>query len=82
MNCRTGILAPALALTRMMFARPAYATTYSIPVVGRWSTLQVGLQIPSTPAWAHDVALNAFQAWNMAQVWFEESYFPGGRVEA
>jgi hypothetical protein len=63
-----------------MFARPAYATTYSIPVVGRWSTLQVGLQIPSTPAWAHDLILNASRAWNVAQVWFAQNYFPGGRA--
>ena len=77
---RAGILAPALALILIMFARPAYATTYSIPVVGRWPTLQVGLQIPSTPVWAHDVVLNASQVWNRAQVWFTQNYFPGGQV--
>jgi hypothetical protein len=80
MNPRAGILGLALALSLIMFARPAYAATYSIPVVGRWSTLQIGLQIPSTPAWAHDLVLNASQVWNMAQVWFQQNYFPGGNV--
>jgi len=80
MNLRAGVLAPALALTLMMFARPAYATIYSMPVVGRWSTLQVGLQVPPTPTWAHDVVLNASRVWNMAQVWFAQNYFPGGKV--
>jgi hypothetical protein len=69
-----------MALTLVMFARPAYATTYSIPVVGRWPALQVGLQIPSTPSWAHDLVLNASQVWNRAQVWFTQNYFPGGDV--
>jgi len=77
---RAGILAPALALIFIMFARPAYATTYSIPVVGRWPALQVGLQIPSTPTWAHDLVVNASQVWNRAQVWFTQNYFPGGNV--
>ena len=80
MKLRAWIVAFAMALSLIIFARPAYATTYSIPVVGRWSTLKVGLQIPSTPAWARDVVLNASRVWNMAQVWFEENYFPGGRV--
>ena len=80
MNVRAGIIGLALALTLIMFARPAYATTYTIPVVGRWSALQVGLQIPSTPTWAHDLVLNASQVWNMAQLWFTQNYFPGGKV--
>jgi len=80
MNLRAGILAFALTLTLIMFARPAYATTYSIPVVGRWSSLRIGLQIPSNPTWAHDVVLNASRVWNRAQVWFAQNYFPGGNV--
>ena len=77
---RAKILALVVAFILVMFARPAYATTYSIPVVGRWPTLQVGLEIPSTPAWAHDLILNASQVWNRAQVWFTQNYFPGGNV--
>ena len=77
---RAGIITLAMALTLIMFVKPAYATTYSIPVVGRWPTLQIGLQIPSTPTWAHDIILNASQAWNRAQVWFAQNYFPGGQV--
>ncbi|MGP8069494.1 MAG: hypothetical protein ACLP5V_06355 [Candidatus Bathyarchaeia archaeon] len=80
MNLRAGVLALAMALILVLFARPAYATAYSIPVVGRWSTLQVGLQIPSSPTWAHDLILNASQVWNMAQLWFARNYFPGGQV--
>ncbi len=80
MNPRAGILGLALALSLIMFAKPTYATTYSMPVAGRWSSLQIGLQIPSTPAWAHDLVLNASQVWNIAQVWFEQNYFPGGNV--
>ena len=80
MNLRAGILALMLSLTLIVTVRPAYATTYSIPVVGRWSTLQVGLRIPSNPTWAHDLVLNASQVWNMAQVWFTQNYFPGGKV--
>ncbi len=80
MKPRGVILALAMTLTLVIFARPAYATTYSIPVIGRWPTLQIGLQIPSTPTWAHDVVLNASHVWNMAQAWFARNYFPGGNV--
>ena len=61
-------------------ARPAYACAYSIPVVGNWSTLQIGLVIPSTPSWARALVLNAARAWNLAQLWFQQNYFPDGNV--
>jgi len=51
-----------------------------MPVVGRWSSLQIGLEIPSTPAWAHDLVLNASRVWNSAQAWFQHNYFPDGNI--
>jgi hypothetical protein len=60
--------------------RPVYAAAYSIPVVGSWSTHQIGLNIPTTPVWARAIILDAARAWNLAQLWFEQYYFPGGSV--
>lgn len=57
-----------------------YACAYSIPVVGRWSVLQISLTIPSTPNWAQALVLNAARAWNLAQLWFQQNYFPDARV--
>jgi len=45
----------------------------SIPIIGRYSSLTIGIEIPHTPVWAHDVVLNASIAWNEAQVWFEQT---------
>jgi hypothetical protein len=45
----------------------------SIPINGRYSTLTIPVEIPSTPRWAHDVVLNASTAWNEAQVWYQQS---------
>jgi len=61
-------------------ARPTYASAYSIPIVGSWSTQQIGLIIPTSPVWARALILDAAHAWNMAQLWFEQNYFPGGGV--
>ena len=47
--------------------------SYSIPVIGRYSTLTIGLQIPSTPKWAHDVVVNASKVWTQGQLWFQQS---------
>jgi len=41
----------------------------SIPINGRFSSLVIKISIPPSPAWAHDVVLNATVAWNMAQLW-------------
>jgi len=41
----------------------------SIPINGRFSSLVIKISIPTFPAWAHDVVLNATVAWNMAQLW-------------
>ncbi|MGD0423330.1 MAG: hypothetical protein ABSA92_07720 [Candidatus Bathyarchaeia archaeon] len=59
---------------------PIRATTYSIPVNGRFVTSRITLKIPSTPKWAHDVVLNASLAWNNGQLWFQHTYFPDGNV--
>jgi len=63
-----------------MIPQSAHAESYSIPVVGRWTKLQIGLEIPSTPVWAHDLVLNASRVWNSAQVWFRYNFFPEGSV--
>ena len=74
------ILAFLFSVLLALSARPAYACAYSIPVVGRWSTLQIGLDIPPTPTWARGLILDAARAWNLAQVWYQQNYFPDGSV--
>ncbi len=60
----------ALALLITIFAVPVHASTQpSIPINGRFSTLVIKISIPTSPAWAHDVVLNATVAWNLAQLW-------------
>ena len=80
MSTHNYFLAFLLPLLLALCVRPAYACTYSIPVVGRWSALQIGLIIPSTPSWARTLILNAARAWNLAQLWFQQNYFPEGNV--
>jgi len=74
------LLAALFPLLLVAAARPVYACTYSIPVVGRWQSLQVGLDIPPAPLWARDLILNASRVWNFAQLWFQRIYSPGGSV--
>ena len=45
------------------------STQPSIPINGRFSSLVIKISIPTSPAWAHDVVVNATVAWNLAQVW-------------
>jgi hypothetical protein len=47
---------------------PAAAIQPSIPIIGRQSVLTIKIYIPQSPAWAHDVVLNATIAWNNAQL--------------
>jgi hypothetical protein len=61
-----------ILVTVFTIPRPAHAAAYSISVNGRFSHLKIGLVIPSTPKWAHDVVLNASLAWNRAQVWYQQ----------
>ena len=77
---RTYLFAFLLPLLLIPATRPAYACDYSIPVAGSWSTLQIGLVIRSTPSWARALVLNAARAWNLAQLWFRQNYFPDGNV--
>jgi len=74
------VFAFLLPLLLILTSRPAYACAYSIPVVGRWSALQIGLDIPSTPTWARALVLKAARVWNQAQVWFQQNYFPDGSL--
>jgi len=50
----------------------------SIPILGVYPNHLVGLNIPPTPKWAHDIILNASQVWNEAQLEFQKQY--GGEV--
>ena len=72
-----GLILPFLL---MLAPGPVHACTYSIPVVGRWPNLQIVLQVPQVPRWAHDIVTNASQVWNTAQLWFQRNYFPGSKV--
>lgn len=53
---------------------------YSIPTNGRYTTSIIGLQIQSTPKWAHDVVLDAAVVWNQAQVWYLQGSSSKGAV--
>jgi len=60
----------ALGLLLMTFAVPVHASPQpSIPIIGRYSSLMISVSIPQSPAWAHDVVVNAMVAWNQAQLW-------------
>jgi len=65
------ILLITLFLTSIQQVRAT--PTESIPIIGRYSSLTIGIQIPHTPTWAHDIVLNASIAWNQAQLWFEQT---------
>jgi len=53
---------------------------YSIPINGRYSVSIIGLRIPSTPKWAHDVVVNASLVWNRAQLWYQQISSSEGTV--
>jgi len=69
-----------LLLVTLLPASTAHATTESIPINGRYSTLRIGLRIPASPKWAHDLILNASTAWNQAQLWYQESSPSFGKI--
>ena len=56
----------------MSVVRADQESQHSIPINGRYSTLTIAVQIPSTPKWAHEVVLNASIAWNQAQLWYQQ----------
>jgi len=56
------------------------ADSESIPINGRQSTYVIGLKIPETPRWAHDIVLNASIAWDQAQLWYQQSLSTPGNV--
>lgn len=54
----------------MTLTVPVHASAQpSIPIIGRYSSLMISISIPQSPAWAHDVVVNAMVAWNQAQLW-------------
>jgi hypothetical protein len=59
----------------------AQQTTYSIPLEGIvWPSNTITVHIQSTPSWAHESVVAAMTAWNEAQVWFKNTYYPTGAV--
>ena len=71
------------AIILLVFLLPnpiVHATSNSIPIAGRYSTLVIGIRIPGMPKWAHDTILNATTIWNEAQEWYESSVGLHGRV--
>jgi hypothetical protein len=66
-----------LAVTVLLFLSitpTVLSTAPAVPVDGRFASLTIGVQIPTSPKWAHDVVLNATEAWNRAQIWYQEHF--------
>ncbi len=70
--------AQALALVFIFATLPVVqAQTYSQPMLGvSWSTHEILVSIPSSPAWAPAAIDTAMADWNNAQDWFIHTYFP------
>lgn len=80
---QTKNLVPSGVFLLLLFSSLPFAhaeAVYSIPINGRPSNFTIGLRIPSSPRWAHDVVLNATRAWNVAQIWFHQVLNGHGRV--
>lgn len=45
---------------------------------GRWNTQTITVDVPTTPAWAHDAVADALTIWVQGQLWFKVTYFPNG----
>ena len=67
------LFAAILLLLPLLPIAPVHASPPSIPINGRYSTYTIGLRIPQSPKWAHDIILNASIAWNQAQLWYQQS---------
>jgi hypothetical protein len=68
----------AFQLICLLLAAPrVLAASPTIPIYGKFATLTIGIEIPSSPRWAHDVVLNAAEVWNRAQVWYCENFQDG-----
>lgn len=71
-------LAALLLLLTLLPIASVHASQQSIPINGRYATYTIGLRIPQSPKWAHDVVLNASIAWNQAQLWYQQSALSTG----
>jgi hypothetical protein len=72
------ILAALLLLVTLLPIGSVHASQESIPINGRYATYTIGLRIPQSPKWAHDIVLNASKAWNQAQQWYQQQYGSSG----
>jgi hypothetical protein len=54
---------------------------YWIPTYGEsWAARMIYLNIPKTPAEAHDMTVQALTIWNAAQLWFASRYYSNAPV--
>jgi len=67
-----------LVLYALLLVPLADAQTYSQPMLGiSWSTHEISVAIPASPAWASDALKTAMTDWEDAQSWFIQTYFKG-----
>lgn len=76
-NGASCLLVAFLLLATLLPISEVHASSESIPINGRQSAYVIGLRIPDTPKWAHDIVLNASIAWDQAQVWYRTSASSG-----
>lgn len=76
------LLTLVILLQLLLPVATVHASPESIPINGRYSTYTIGLRIPATPKWAHDIVVNASIAWNEAQLWYQQSVPSSGKVYA
>jgi len=70
----THLIPYSLLILLALSLPPVHAATEpSIPIIGRYSSLTIPIYIPASPAWAHDIVLNATIAWNQAQLSYQEA---------
>ena len=61
-------------------SRAVVASAYEQPLQGfAWSPRQIPVVIQKSPEYAHDAVLEAMQTWNLAQIWFSNTYHVSSR---
>ena len=76
-------LCTVLLLGTLTLASPVASgkTPYWIQTFGvSWTNQTVDVSIPAGPGMARHLVVQALDIWNQAQLWFEATYFPRGRV--
>lgn len=77
---RSFLLFPFLYLTLLMmsFSNVQSQQVYSQPFLydPDWQSHVITVNAPASPRWAYTVVLNSLHIWNMAQIWFVETWYP------